>query len=123
MTDVIQRDSLIAMIAAPILWAVHFTLVYFAVALRCAVDFFSGEWLGVSTLGWTIGLLTVAAIAGIAVLGLLGYRRWRTSPEHSAPEPAGRQRFLALSALLLSILSIVGVIYTAIPMPLMAPCR
>ena len=116
--NIIDRDSLIGMVASPLVWAAHFLVCYTVVALACAFGFGTetgGEW-GIVR----IVLLIVSAGAVLVIVGLcfLAYRRWRQSGGSEPPHDHRQERhqFMSVAALLLSVLSGIGVVYTAIPL-------
>lgn len=112
-------------IAAPVIWAFHFLFCYVVVAIHCEK---AGRGTSLDPVrGWVIWA-TVAALAGIAVLIA---RVWRVRArsvtdndfrfEHNSPEE--RHRFLSHVALMLSVLSIVAVLYVMIPVLYLETCR
>lgn len=123
-TNIIDRDSLIGMVASPLVWAGNFLVCYTLVALACAFGFgieSSGEWGAVR-----IVLLIVSAGAVLIIAGLtfLAHRRWRQSGGSEPPHDhrQERHRFMSLTALLLGVLSGIGVVYTAIPLLVLPFC-
>lgn len=122
-TNVIARDSLIGMVAGPLIWAAHFVTCYTVVALACAFGFGTeGPWSAV-----TIALVIVSAVALalIAALTLLAYRRWRQAGSPGQPrEPVqARHRFMAVSGMLLCILSGISLVYVSVPLFILSPCQ
>ena len=122
--NVIDRDSLIGMVASPLVWAGHFLVCYILVSLGCAFGFGSetgGEW---GTVRIVLLIVSAGAVLVIAGLTFLAYRRWRQSggsePPHDHLEE--RHRFMSVAALLLSVLSGIGVVYTAIPLLALPIC-
>lgn len=123
---VIERDSLLGMVGAPIIWAVHFVTVYVLVSFACAFGFSGGRILGIGAVPFLIGVVTLIAVVFIALLTRLGYRRWRQTEadrRRMDPDLWARRRFMALTALLLSGLSLIATIWVAVPAFLMDPCR
>ncbi|RYE54930.1 MAG: hypothetical protein EOP20_11155 [Hyphomicrobiales bacterium] len=112
-------------IAAPIIWALHFLFCYVAVAIHCEKAGRDAS-LGDARL-WVI-LATVVALAGI---GWSTFSLWRVRArsltdndfefEHNTPEE--RHRFLSHVALMLCTLSAIAVIYVLIPMLYLSSCR
>ena len=98
-------------IAAPLLpWAIHFVAVYSLQGLVCAR--------GWSQLAGQTGMIGMTLLALVAVL-LLGHRAWRRMR-------AGQQDddvFAARTALHVSALACVAIVFTAIPLWLLAPCE
>ncbi|MFG3452219.1 hypothetical protein [Stutzerimonas stutzeri] len=117
------RDTLWLITFSPTIWAVHFLLCYVATAVWCAkVAGRSGE-LGDFRLA--IGVLTLVALAGIALTGWRGWRKHSfghaTAP-HDFDTPADRHRFLGFSTLLLSGLSFVATLFVALSVVIIGSC-
>ncbi len=112
-------------IAAPIVWAVHFLFCYVFAAIYCEK---LGRDASLDTATWVIVGATVLALA---LIGLSTHRLWRVRGrsltdndleyEHNTPEE--RHRFLSHVALMLCVLSAVAVLYVAIPMLYLTSCR
>ena len=112
-------------IAAPVIWAVHFLFCYVTVAIFCEK---AGR---AAALGNTRTAVAVATVAALAAIGWSTHALWRVRGrsltdndfefEHNTPEE--RHRFLSHVALMLCVLSAVAVLYIAIPMFYLATCR
>jgi hypothetical protein len=124
-----ERASLVRITLGPVVWAAHFVLSYASTAVYCSRW---GE--GAATiLGFRIAIVagTVVALAVIAWLGWRGWRQWdarvgrstRQMLEDLVEEQENRHEFLGHAALLLAIISFVGVLYTALPVALIGTCR
>ncbi len=128
--DEVERETghgtdLWRVIAAPIIWAVHFLFCYVFVAIYCEK---SGRGAPLDDARLWVLAATVAALAGI---GWSTHRLWRVRArsvtdndfefEHNTPEE--RHRFLSHVALMLCVLSAVGVLYVVIPMLYLTTCR
>ncbi|MGE0716646.1 MAG: hypothetical protein AB7P02_14490 [Alphaproteobacteria bacterium] len=107
----------LAMLAGPILWAMHFALVYAGHAALCA----AGDrlpFVGQATLPWLLAVATAAAIAGLAALAasprLAGILVGPASPSEAA--------FLARIIRLLAALSLFAVAAAAIAMAIVPAC-
>ncbi len=112
-------------IAAPVIWAVHFLVCYVFAAVYCEKMGRASD-LGPARLG--ILFLTGLALVGIgAVTRDLWQVRARSLTdddfefEHNSPEE--RHRFLSHVALMLCALSAVAVLYVAIPAFYLVSCR
>jgi Kef-type K+ transport system membrane component KefB len=109
----------------PAIWALHFLVCYVGAAVFCAkwADPMSAWHL----LQGGIAAATAVALAGIAFVGWRAYHRCRfaegAQPPHDADSAEDRGRFLGLSTLLLSGLSFVATVYTAMAAVLAASCR
>ena len=112
-------------IAAPIIWAMHFLVCYVIAAVWC-------EKLGRSAdlHGARIAILAATGLA-LAGIALSTHYLWQVRArsltdndfefEHNSPEE--RHRFLSHVALMLCALSAVAVIYVAIPAIYLTSCR
>lgn len=115
--------SLWWLVVSPTLWAAHFMLCYVTAAILCG-RFASESSYG--TVRAAIGVFTIAALAGIAVVGWLGFRRHRLGSAalpHDDDTPEDRHRFLGFSTVLLSLISAVGVIYAALAAVFIPTCQ
>lgn len=112
-------------IAAPIIWAVHFLVCYVLAAIYCEK---AGRGASLEDIRVWFIVATLAALAGIAASTL---RLWRVRArsvtdndfefEHNTPEE--RHRFLSHVALMLCVLSAVAVLYVFIPVVYLSSCR
>ena len=118
-----KNQSLWLLTASPLTWAAHFLLSYGTASVWCAKVAGPGGALGgVRT---AIVVYTIVALAGIGVIGWVGYRRHShgdaTLP-HDDDTPEDRHRFLGFSTLLLSALSAVAVVYAALVVVFFRDC-
>jgi hypothetical protein len=112
-------------IAAPIVWALHFLFCYVYGAVYCAK---AGR--DASLDGPTL-VIVGATVVALALIALSTHRLWKVRGrsltdddfefEHNTPEE--RHRFLSHVALMLCVLSAVAVLYVAIPMLYLSSCR
>lgn len=130
MANLLARDNPFTIILAPILWSLHFLVVYCTNAVACAKG-----WSGVTVLGLGLVDFTVLA-ATVVVLVLLAGLAWlawgRFAPVKDArdyvhehdPELArqARQRFMALAGLLQCGLAFVATGFVALPVLLVPKC-
>lgn len=103
--------AFLLMFAGPLIWAAHFLAVYVLAALACARNFAHVEWLGGGVTQWGIALLTLAAIAAIAAIILLRGRRDGQSA-----------RFVHWTTLTLGLLSVLAIVWEAMPAYLVPTC-
>ncbi|HTN62230.1 MAG TPA: hypothetical protein VL147_11860 [Devosia sp.] len=129
-TSEVERETgsgtdLWQVIAAPIVWALHFLFCYVYVAIYC-------EKAGRDALLGDVRLAIVAAtLVALALIGWPAISLYRVRGrsltdddfefEHNTPEE--RHRFLSHVALMLCVLSAVAVLYVAIPMLYLSSCR
>ena len=114
------RVTLWTLIVPPSVWAVHFLFSYLWAAVSCAKI---GHWARFPTV-FAIG--TIVALVVILLAGLIAWQQSRTPgdpPPHSEGTDIDRLRFLAFSTLLLSALSFVAVLFTALPVLMLGDCR
>ena len=112
-------------IAAPIVWALHFLFCYVYAAVYC-----EKVGRGASLDQPTLVVIGATALA-LALIGLSTHHLWRVRArsltdddfefEHNTPEE--RHRFLSHVALMLCLLSAVAVLYVTIPMLYLSTCR
>lgn len=108
-----RHKSIWHMIAAPIVWAIHFALVYAWSALSCA------RWGEESDARLGVLLLTLVALVAIVVIGWRSWRQWDYLTDydhvHDQPTTEHRREFLGHAGWLLSIVSAIGVTFVAAP--------
>jgi hypothetical protein len=129
-TDEVTRETgtgtdLWQVIAAPVVWSVHFVATYGLAAVHCAKAGRAAE-----TGGAAIAILGLTAVA-LALIGIATLRLWKVRArsltdndfdfEHNTVEE--RHRFLSHVALMLCALSAVGVIFVAMPAVIIGTCR
>lgn len=115
---------LVLLAASPTIWAAHFLLAYCTAAVWCEKVASPGGSLGAA--GIAIWIFTALALAGIAIVGLLGWRRHRYGggePPHDFDSAEDRHRFLGFACLLLSGLSAAAVFYSALAVVFVGSCR
>jgi hypothetical protein len=116
--------SLWLLTIGPTIWGAHLLLCYITAAVWCAKFVESGGALeGVRS---AIALYTVAALAGITIIGWEGFRRHRFGTEattHDLDSVDDRHRFVGFATLLLSGLSAVGVLYAALAASYFETCQ
>ena len=112
-------------IAAPVVWALHFLFCYVYAAVFCEK---AGR--GASLDQPTLVVIGATSVA-LGLIGLSTHHIWRVRArsltdndfefEHNTPEE--RHRFLSHVALMLCVLSAIAVLYVAIPMLYLTSCR
>ncbi|MGH8570799.1 MAG: hypothetical protein ACREXU_23035 [Gammaproteobacteria bacterium] len=124
MTETAEKDqSLWLLTASPILWAAHFLLCYLTAAIWCAKVVGLGGSLTSARVA--IAVYTVVALAGIGIVGRIGYRRHsygNATLPHDDDTPEDRHRFLGFATLLLSALSAVAVSYAGLVIVFFRSC-
>jgi hypothetical protein len=112
-------------IAAPIVWALHFLFCYVYGAVYCAK---AGRN---APLDQPTIVVVAATLVALALISFSTLQIWRVRArsltdndfefEHNTPEE--RHRFLSHVALMLCVLSAVAVLYVTIPMLYLTSCR
>ena len=126
MTDpsiVESRERVWVVPASLVVWALHFMATYVTAALWCGRWSGSGRDLGFATM--LIAAYTAAALVAILALGWYGFRAHRYDDgraPHDADSPEDRHRFIGLATMLLSGLSTIAVIYSALAVWLSGTC-
>jgi len=120
-----EEASLVRITLGPLVWAVHFVLSYSATAVFCAKLDQPQE--AIAWLRWGIVGGTLLALGVIAWLGRNAWHQWREDNPDIWEDPAAtsedRHQFLGHAALLLAVISFIGVIYTTLPALFAATCR
>jgi hypothetical protein len=118
-----MRQTLWALVAAPTTWALHFLFCYVYAAIHCArvprVSSLDDVRLG-------IAVATVVALTIVLASGFVAWAHASTEgdpPPHQESTDEDRLRFLAVAMLLLSGLSFVAILFTAIPAFVFEDCR
>lgn len=125
MEQAAERDQALWILpASPVLWSLHFMVCYITAAIWCGKVV--GRLDAVPTLRLMIAVYTVVALAGIVVVGWMGYRAHRrgsASLPHDDDTPEDRHRFMGFATLLLSGLSFVAVIYSGLVAVFLETCQ
>jgi hypothetical protein len=117
------NPNLWALALPPTVWALHFLFCYVFAAVRCAK---SAPLDSIDDVRVFIAAAT--AVALLLVMGS-GYVAWAQAripgdpPPHQDSSKEDRSRFVAVSTLLLAALSIVAIIFTALPAFMFRDCR
>src|ERR671915_2406343 len=82
-----ERDSLLSLIAGPLVWTAHFLTVYIFTAIACAHGFFDDEVLGVPIVPLVGGAATLVAVVLILDALFVSWPRSQGRPFHGEPPP------------------------------------
>ena len=85
--------------AGPIVWAVHFLVIYGIAGLVCARPAPRAAWLGLDVAAW--GLVVLGIVAAAAILAC-----WRVAPREPAADGSRALRWLSRGLALLALLAI-----------------
>lgn len=125
MTRTISPLSLLYSITAgPILWFVHFMLVYMVAELGCRSNFNNVFYHTPETIRTIVLVLTVIALVGVIGGGGLAYRNWQALPNAGDSDTTDviRTRFLVMMGGLLTALFILSIVATAAPAFVVSVC-
>lgn len=117
------RSTLWALIASPTTWALHFLFCYGYAAIRCAKQ---GRLEPLDDVRLAIAAATLLALGVVAACGYFAWRESRLEgdpPPHQQSTDEDRLRFLAVATMLLSALSFVAIVFTALPAFIFEDCR
>lgn len=119
-----RRESLWSLIVAPAIWLAHFLLAYVTSAVWCAK--FAGAQGSLSTARVAIAVYTVIALVALAIVGARALRR-RGAPgagdTREFDRPDDRLRFLGQAGFLLTGLSALAIVYTALVAVFIRSCE
>ncbi|WP_287305183.1 hypothetical protein [Mesorhizobium sp.] len=118
-----QIETLWTLFTAPVVWAAHFLVCYIGAAIYCAKPELVG--LSFSAVRAGIAAATVIALSLIALSAWLAWRQWgfgADDPPHDDPTRRDRTLFQGFATLLLSGLSFIAVIFTAMPALFLTEC-
>jgi len=113
------RSSLLVL-GGLLVWAMHFAFVYGFNTLACARQFSSAHLLGIE-----IVPLAVAAATGVALIVVVALLLVTRRRPVAAQSPGERERvdaFARYTALAIGGLSLVAILWTALPALLVSPC-
>lgn len=119
-----RHESLWWLSLSPTIWLVHFLAVYMTVAVYCAKS--GAPEQGLLWTRWAILAYSLIAATGVIATGIHGYRRHRVQEEpvpHDFDTAADRHRFIGFATVLLSGLSLVGIVFVTLPALFIDTCR
>ncbi|MCD9028838.1 hypothetical protein LDO26_11535 [Luteimonas sp. BDR2-5] len=110
--------------AAPLaVWALHFVAVYSLQGVACARQVWRTPVAGLEPVTWALALLTVLALAAIALPGAAALRAWRrTRAADDGRAAVRRERFLWALTALAALAATIAVLFTATPIALLPTC-
>ena len=117
-------ETLWTLFSGPLVWALHFLACYILAAIYCEKpEIFGGDF---DTLRTLIVIFTAFALAMIVLSAILAWRQCGFGlgdPPHDEPTRGDRLRFQGYATFLLSGLSFLAVIFTALPLVFIAGCQ
>jgi len=100
-----------------IVWTASFTAAYSIAAFVCARGLGDEAVLGIALLPFSLGVVTLAALAATGFIALAAYRRRPKAGAEAEP-----RAFVRTTALLVALLAIVGIVWNGLPALLFAGC-
>lgn len=124
--DIRARSTWLALLAGPVIWFVHFMVVYLVAEAGC-----TGSGPGLVVFEPPVPAVVTVAATVVALVACLGFARWalhrarRGTPEGEADDETaarGRHDELASIGVLLSLLSAAAVLFVAAPVVVFPGC-
>lgn len=117
-----DRVVLATLVSGPVIWFLHFMLVYLVAEAGC-----TGDGRGLALLDPPVPRIvavgaTVAGVLACAVVAGLAYRRWRASAGPSDAGDGGGRGSLAFAGFLLAMLSAVAILFVGLPVTALPEC-
>jgi hypothetical protein len=119
----------IDLLVGPVVWAVHFVIVYMLVEITCLGGQIPFSLIERTPLILTIAVLTLAALGLVGWRGLAAFRTWRGHPTRQgeglrAENWADDERtpFMGLAGFLLSAFFTLTILLVVMPFLLLRPC-
>lgn len=118
-----EIESLWTLFTGPAVWAAHFLVCYVGAAVSCEKPALFGGDFGLVRAG--ILAATLVALGLIVLSAWLAWRQWgfgTGDPPHDEPTRHDRLLFQGFATLLLSGLSVIAVIFVALPALFVTEC-
>lgn len=104
------------LVAGLLIWVVHLSVIYAASGLYCARPSLRAEMAGLPWLGWLIGATTLIAVAALVAVALTAFRG------STAGSTGIDRRFFDWVTLAVAGLSLLAVVWQALPLLIVPPC-
>jgi hypothetical protein len=111
--------SIISLLLGPVIWTVHLATTYVVQSTLCAFGVSAGAIAGIDPVFWTVAIATAMALAVLAAStwGLVpAMRRMQSAEERAAT------RFFERTALFLSLLAGIGILWSGVTVLVVHPC-
>jgi len=118
-----EIESLWTLFTAPVVWALHFLACYVGAAIFCEKPYLLGNDFENLRIG--IAVATALSLGLIVLSAVLAWRQWgfgTGDPPHDDPTRRDRLLFQGYATLLLSGLSFIAVVFTALPTIFITDC-
>jgi hypothetical protein len=104
-------------LAGPIVWAIHFVVVYAIGEFGCRANFNNWLFITSANIQMVIVATTIVSLVAVGSSGLLAYRDWREHPDDLTPI-----RFLDMMGILLNALFLLAILMTVAPAFFLPAC-
>ncbi len=118
-----RRSLWIGLLTGPIVYALHFIVVYLLVEIACRVGWLQFQLWGLSGLSITVLGITLVAAAINAGAGVLEYREWRLRKEREGGTSGTYAPLMSLVGVWLNGLFTLTILMTGAPALVLMPCR
>lgn len=125
MGTMVPRDGIVGLMIGPTIWLTYFVLSYLISGIGCRLGYQHYDLVGTNPIHFLVLVAGVVAAALIAIAGMHAYRgrsRALSSTNASDRKTTARNAFLYGVALVLSTLSLVGVLWLAMNAMLTPVC-
>jgi hypothetical protein len=109
------RPLWVSLLSGPIVYSLHFLLVYFLVEAACRADWLRFELLGLNGISVWVLVLTVIAALVTLYSGWRAWRRWRESKEHEPERLEGYAGLMSFSGVWLNGIFTGLILLTGLP--------
>jgi hypothetical protein len=117
-----DRFLIFGLVNGPIVYSLHFLVVYFLVEGSCKSGFVRREIFGFGVVSVAIVVLTVLATAIVLFGGYVSYRGWRRSKENAERGQDAYSRFMAVAGMWLNGYFGLLILLTGLPVLLLVFC-
>lgn len=129
MTEMVQeldrserRWLWLGLLGGPVIYSLHFLIVYFLVEAACRANLLRFEVLGLNGISFWVALLTLAAALATAYTAWAAYRTWQRLRGADKVRLEGTPALLALSGLWLSGGFTLLILLTGLPALVLTVC-
>ena len=110
------------MLTGPIVYSLHFIVVYLLVETACKADLLQFTVLGINGVSFSVALLTLVAAGFTGYSTFVAYRDWRQTHPARAGRHEGYASLMALAGLWLSGFFTVVIVLTGLPALFLVVC-
>lgn len=117
-----SRAIWVLFLAGPVIWYLHFWLVYLLAEAICEADGFDVRVLALHPLSF-VTLATTTIAAGVTLFFTdRAWRRFRRRVDGTEPQVAESERMLAFTGILLGLVFFLSILFVGVPALFLPPC-